>query len=569
MNHQNNSLYTIQDKLNTSGMDYSAPSFKAQSEIVKNDVKFSDSHSQDENSNSQSNRKNSGSNSNSFDSFSNGNGNSNSRKSIKHSNTRTSKKSFPTRSGTRNSHSSNHIGQTTSAININGTRNTPLDYSMGNPLNNSFASLSSTPTSLNMMAGYNQNVIPRMHTNSSNYMYNRYSLDQYTLQAAYLPQYYSYSTSATDIGANPAAMFNPYVVSNSYVSTPLTPINTSVSTSMSVPAMSPLNSINSTATKNVINQSTTISNSSSPNNNGNGSTIQRSRSAIVSHVMDKPLNRGVVNETINLHLPISPTKSSSSNNNGNTPNIAQLQQSPMFPFPQRSRSVSVAKTKYTEEKKSSSPFSFHKKKRSNTVSNILSISKGNKEERPSFSRIRTLSLEDITGNASITLNENKEEKLIDVIKETSEEEEEEEEEEEDDDDDEVDVDDDDDDEEEEEEEEEDGDDDSSSSSSSSSSEDSSSSSEDDELDEEESESEESIDNEDNDDSEENEKEEEIINENENIEENKQINKIAVEDEKVKPVIADRKDSKNVKNLFENSELLKVDKLMTTTSPSIQ
>jgi len=546
MNHQNNSLFTIPDNLNTSGMDYSAPSFKAQSEIIKNDVKFSDSTSQGEKSVSHSNKKSCETQSNTNECSNNSNNNT--KKSIKHSNTRTSKKSFPTRSGTRNSHSSNHFGHaTTSAININGTRSTPIDYNIGNQLNNSFASLSSTPNSLNMMAGYNQNVMPRIHPNSTNYMYNRYSMDQYSLQAAYLPQYYSYSASATDINTNPAAMFNPYAVSSSYVSTPLT---TSISANMSLPAMSPLTNMNNVSSKSVIENATNVNISSSSNND---STIQRSRSAIVSHVMDKPLNRGVVNETINLHLPTSPTKSAPTNSN-NTPNIAQLQQSPMFPFPQRSRSVSVINTKPREEKKINSPFSFHKKKRSNTVSNILSNTKVNKEERPSFSRLPTLSLEDINGSKTLILNEKEikeeEEKSIEIINETSDEEDDE--------------------------------DDASSSISSSSDDDSSTSSEEEEEEEEEDDDEsESVDddddddneNDDNEESEEEKEEKELKNEEEeNKEENKQVNEITVEKEMVKPVISDRKDSKNVnvKNLFENSELLKVDKIMTiSTSPSIQ
>jgi len=564
MNHQNNSLYTIPDNLNSSGIDYSAPSFKAQSEIIKNDIKYSDSHSQGGNSVGHSNRKSSDSQS----STSNSN-----KKHLKHSSA--SRKSFPTRSGTRNSHSSNHFGHaTTSAININGTRNPSLDYA----LNNSIASLSSTPNSYGMMNGYNQNVVPRIHPNGSNYMYHRYSLDQYSLQAAYLPQYYTYSASANDIGASPTNMFNPYTVSNSFVSNPIT---TSIAaTNMSVPTMSPLSTMSSAPSKNAVNHNSSVKVSTSTNPT-NESTIQRSRSAIVSHVMDKPLNRGVVNETINLHLPSSPSKSTHTSNGGTIPNLSQLQQSPMFPFPQRSRSVSVINSKPIEERKIISPFSFHRKKHSNTLSSILnntdndsSKNKVNKEEKRSLSKIPTISLEDITGSTSILNKEDNE--SIEAINETSEEEEE-------------------------------NDNDESSSSSSSSKDDTSSNSsssnsedndsesietsddddnnndhdnedddnEDDEDEDNDNEDDEDEDDDDEDDNDEDdneddnddddddvEKEEEIEEKEEEIKnENKPLNKLTpVENEIEEPIITDRKDSKNVnvKSLCENTDLLKVE-----------
>ncbi|KAL6628186.1 hypothetical protein U3516DRAFT_582079 [Neocallimastix sp. 'constans'] len=520
MNHQNNSLYTIPDNLNSSGMDYSTPSFKAQSEIIKNDMKFSDSHSQGGNSVSHSNRKSSDSQSSSSNS---------NKRNIKHSTA--SKKSFPTRSGTRNSHSSNHFGHaTTSAININGTRNPSLDYA----LNNSFASLSSTPNSYGMISGYNQNVIPRIHPNGSNYMYHRYSLDQYSLQAAYHPQYYSYSASANDISANPTSMFNPYTVSsNSFISNP---INTSIAaTNMSVPTMSPLSAMSTTPSKNVVNHNTNtkISSSASPTNE---TTIQRSRSAIVSHVMDKPLNRGVVNETINLHLPSSPSKSTHTSNGGGTiPNLSQLQQSPMFPFPQRSRSVSVANYKPKEERKVTSPFSFHRKKHSNTLSNILNSidndslkNKVNKEEKKSLSKIPTISLEDITGSTSIILSKEDDES-IEVINEIEEEEEEEEENDN------------------------DNDNDDSSSSTSSSESDSSSSSSSSNSDDNDSESLETSDD-DGDDDNDDEDEDEVEKEEEKIQETREEIENEIENEIEKPIITNRKDSKNI-----NVESFKDDK----------
>ncbi|ORX77298.1 hypothetical protein BCR32DRAFT_283334 [Anaeromyces robustus] len=421
----NNSLYNLPDRINTSGMEYSTPSFKAQSEILKNnDIKFNDSHSQGENNikkNSESpshtlDNKSSNSNSNSNNSSNNNNNNSNSNSnskrsysnnnnnnsSIKHSSTRNSKRSIPTRSSTKNSHTSNHFGHATaSAININGNRAPSLEFGIPNPLNNnSYVSLPSTPNSLTMMGGY-----PRIQ-NGNNYMYNRYSLDQYSLQAAYLPQYYSYNASASDL-SNPANIFNPYVVSSSYVSNPLTSLTTTVNSSnMSIPAttMSPLNNAST------INTSNTISNSYN-----NASTIQRSRSAIVSHVMDKPLNRAVVNDTINLHISSpssSPKNVKSNSSNSSIPNIQQLQQSPMFPFPQRSRSVSAANTRRTalEEKKILSSLTYNKKNRSNTISNykfynINKNAKGSREfhKKHSFTKSQK-SLEEIN-----VLNSEKEE----------------------------------------------------------------------------------------------------------------------------------------------------------------
>jgi len=532
-NHQNNSFYTIPDNLNTTGMDYYAPSFKAQSEIIKNDIKFSDSQSQGGNSVIQSNKKSSESQSNNNDNSSNNNNNnsnSNSKRNLKRSNTHTSKRSIPTHSGTRNSRA------TTSAINVNGTYSTSLDYGMGNALNNSFVSHSSTPNSLGMMSSYNQNVIPRIHPNSSNYMYNRYSMDQYSLQASYLsqPQYYSYNGSVNDINVN-TSMFNPYGLSSSYSSIPIT---TSIAVgNMSVPAMSPLNNVSSILSKNESNHNANVKVTSSSNND---STIQRSRSAIVSHVMDKPLNRSVVNETINFHLPSSSSKSTHTNNNGSPS---------MFPFPQRSRSVSVVNFKPKEERKLTSPFSFHRKIRSNTVNvakyDSLKI-RMNKEEKFTISKLQTDSIENKSSENIINLNKKDEdEKSIDIINDNSEDEENENGDENDDD----------------------------SSSSSSEDDSSASSSSDNENDDDDDDSEsidtttdEENDNDEEDDDNKNEK----VYEKEDIQ---KVNKLLIKENTIiKPIITDRKDSKNinVKSLYENCDLLKADNLMTiSSSPTIQ
>ncbi|OUM68221.1 hypothetical protein PIROE2DRAFT_4098 [Piromyces sp. E2] len=420
MSHQNNSLFTIPDNINNSGMEFNAPSIKAQSEIIKNhDVKFSDSQSQDENSSSQSNNKTSESQSNTLENSNNSNNNNKktnkSSSVIKHNNTRNSKKSLPSRSNTKNSHSSHHYSHvTTSAININGTRAAPLnDYPMPTAINSSYTSL---PNSLGMIGGYNQNVIPRLHSTGSNYMYNRYSMDQYSIQNPCLPQYYPYSNSASDI--NGSAMYNPYVMNNSYISTSMG-ANMTATNFTQMNTHSPHSSFGIINTSTLNNATASVSFASNTNNltNNNGTnTIHRSRSAIVSHVMDKPLNRNVVSETINLNVPSSPGtnhSSTSHNNNSNggssTPNIAQLQQSPMFPFPQRSRSVSVLNSK---DKKNSNLFTFHKKNNNNKYPNISSSYDTtkypySKETKHSFLKRHNISLEDINGTTSVDVDDDK------------------------------------------------------------------------------------------------------------------------------------------------------------------
>jgi len=419
MSHQNNSLFTIPDNLNNSGMEYSAPSFKAHSEIIKNnDVKFSDSQSQGENSSNQSNDKLSGSQSNTLDNSSSNNKKISKSSSVKHNNTRNSRKSFPSRSNTKNSHSSNHFGHaTTSAININGTRASLNDYPIPNPLNTSFASL---PNSLGMMGGYNQNVISRLHSNNSNYMYNRISMDQYSLQNPCLTQYYPYSNSASDI--NNSAIFNPYVMNNSYISTnsmPTTPLSLlNPHSPHSSFGIINTNTSNNNASVSFASNTNSLSNN---NNNNNGiSTVRRSRSAIVRHVMDKPLNRNVVNETINLNVPSSPVNSNTSNNNSNgsnTPNIAQLQKSPMFPFPQRSRSVSILTSK---DKKKSNLFTFQKKNNNKypNFSSSYDTSKISyyKDNKHSITKCHTVSLEDITGSTSVVVDDKNSSQSVEIVR---------------------------------------------------------------------------------------------------------------------------------------------------------
>ncbi|ORX57696.1 hypothetical protein BCR36DRAFT_318357 [Piromyces finnis] len=390
-NHQNNSLYTIPDNINNFGMDFSAPSIKAQSEIIKNhDVKFSDSQSQGEDNNSQFHDGNDGNS----ESKSNTQENSNNsikkidKSSIKHNNTYNSKKSFPSRSNTKNSHTSNnYCHATTSAININGIRSNN-DYSVSNLLNTSFDSL---PNSLGMMGGYSQNTIPRLHSNGSNYMYNRYSME-------YPIQYYPYNNSVSDMNAN--AMYNPYIMNNSILSS-------SMATSLPTTSLniSPHNSFG------MVNSNTSNNNPSvsfASNTNNNNAPIQRSRSSIVKHVMDRPLNRNVISETINLN-----NSNSANNTNENTPNIAQLQQSPMFPFPQRSRSVSVLNSK---DKRKSNLFSFHKNNIQNYSSSYDTTKVlQNRDIKHSFSKRHIVSLEDITGSTSVAQDDENNRQSVEII----------------------------------------------------------------------------------------------------------------------------------------------------------
>jgi len=408
--NQSNSLFTNQDNINIPSLDISMLNMKAHSDIIRNyNVRLSDTQSQDDQSAKKSNVSQSPSNTldNSSRSRSHSHSHGVSKKTSNNSSLklskRNSKKSIPTRSSTKNSHSSNQFGHaTTSAININGVHPASVEYGLPNIINNSLTNPPSTPTSI-----YNQTVIPRISTGNSNYMYNRYSMDQYALQSAYLHQYYPYSTSANDLTTN--TLFNPMSFASSYmannaINTPLATNTTATTTTSTVPT----NDVNYNAMSGT-------------------STIQRSRSAIVSHVMDKPLNRAVVNDTINLNIPYSPISG-----NSKPPNIAELQQSPMFPFPQRSRSVSAP---YSKKEKEKNPikisFSFRKKKNNNS-NNIHSSNVGimydptkpvKRNAKLSFSKHPKINLKDVTGKTSVIVDEEKDNKQsIDVVQANFEEE---------------------------------------------------------------------------------------------------------------------------------------------------